>query len=233
MALPQTYDPYFVHLPPDYAASDRNGVNTLFVSGLPDDVKAREIHNLFRRRPGFDSCQLKYTGRGNQVVAFATFVNHPSAIAAMHSLNVCTSSHLPSNQIQLDLSICRDAYIRGRLYGNEVNLRLGSVGNGEFFSAYQQVGCVLAIVGFRVTIFVCRDSCYKNIDKATWREFDIVLWAVDCGLSKLKVLRLILLDTLTIRLALLACLVAIPTNNRIVCHGIRETIAGLTEKVTQ
>ncbi|KAK3002853.1 hypothetical protein RJ639_018119, partial [Escallonia herrerae] len=87
MALPQTYDPYFVHLPPDYAASDRNGVNTLFVSGLPDDVKAREIHNLFRRRPGFDSCQLKYTGRGNQVVAFATFVNHPSAIAAMHSLN--------------------------------------------------------------------------------------------------------------------------------------------------
>ncbi|XP_038706520.1 protein WHI4 isoform X5 [Tripterygium wilfordii] len=55
----QPYDPWAVE-----------GVNTLFVSGLPDDVKAREIHNLFRRRPGFDSCQLKYTGRGNQGVKF-------------------------------------------------------------------------------------------------------------------------------------------------------------------
>ncbi|XP_009367542.2 LOW QUALITY PROTEIN: protein WHI4 [Pyrus x bretschneideri] len=88
------YDPYYLQqqpqpVPPpqpqDY--SDRSAINTLFVSGLPDDVKAREIHNLFRRRPGFDSCQLKYTGRGNQVVAFATFFNHQSAMAALHSLN--------------------------------------------------------------------------------------------------------------------------------------------------
>lgn len=49
---------------------DNGAIRTLFIAGLPDDVKAREIHNLFRRRPGFDSCQLKYTGRGNQVVAF-------------------------------------------------------------------------------------------------------------------------------------------------------------------
>ncbi|KAL6137534.1 hypothetical protein ACLB2K_062826 [Fragaria x ananassa] len=81
------YDPYYLPQPqqPDYI--DRSVINTLFVSGLPDDVKAREIHNLFRRRPGFDSCQLKYTGRGNQVVAFATFFNHQSAIAALHGLN--------------------------------------------------------------------------------------------------------------------------------------------------
>lgn len=76
------YDPYYHH-----AQGDRSGINTLFVSGLPDDVKPREIHNLFRRRPGFDSCQLKYTGRGNQVVAFATFFNHQTAVAALHALN--------------------------------------------------------------------------------------------------------------------------------------------------
>ncbi|XP_015866195.1 protein WHI4 [Ziziphus jujuba] len=85
------YDPYYLHLqqpPPIHQDfSDNTAINTLFVSGLPDDVKAREIHNLFRRRPGFDSCQLKYTGRGNQVVAFATFFNHQSAIAALHALN--------------------------------------------------------------------------------------------------------------------------------------------------
>ncbi|XP_057772033.1 uncharacterized protein LOC130991687 isoform X2 [Salvia miltiorrhiza] len=90
MAHPPPYEPFYLAAPPpeyNYAPGDRNGINTLFVSGLPDDVKAREIHNLFRRRPGFESCQLKYTGRGNQVVAFATFVNHQSAMAALHSLN--------------------------------------------------------------------------------------------------------------------------------------------------
>ncbi|XP_042052437.1 uncharacterized protein LOC121797785 isoform X3 [Salvia splendens] len=90
MAYPPPYEPFYLAAPPpeyNYAPSDRNGINTLFVSGLPDDVKAREIHNLFRSRPGFESCQLKYTGRGNQVVAFATFVNHQSAMAALHSLN--------------------------------------------------------------------------------------------------------------------------------------------------
>ncbi|KAJ0824039.1 putative RNA recognition motif domain, nucleotide-binding alpha-beta plait domain superfamily [Helianthus annuus] len=109
MAIPHPYDPVYYNLPAipplEYAVGydDPNAINTLFVSGLPDDVKAREIHNLFRRRPGFDYCQLKYTGRGNQVVssviktvnyrhllnvvAFATFVNHPSAISALHALN--------------------------------------------------------------------------------------------------------------------------------------------------
>lgn len=90
MALPPPYEPYYFAPPPQeygYTTKDRDGINTLFVSGLPEDVKAREIHNLFRRRPGFDYCQLKYTGRGNQAVAFATFVNHQSAMAALHSLN--------------------------------------------------------------------------------------------------------------------------------------------------
>lgn len=88
MAQLPAYDPYYVTHQPLYAfTNEKNDIKTLFVSGLPDDVKAREIHNLFRRRPGFESCQLKYTGRGNQVVAFATFIDHPSAMAAMHALN--------------------------------------------------------------------------------------------------------------------------------------------------
>ena len=58
-------DPYYVYAPrPD---PHRQGVLTLFVAGLPDDVKPREIHNLFSHRPGFDHCLLEYTGRGNQV----------------------------------------------------------------------------------------------------------------------------------------------------------------------
>ncbi|KAK2366324.1 RNA-binding (RRM/RBD/RNP motifs) family protein [Trifolium repens] len=75
----QPFDPYYLYQP-----DERSNINTLFVSGLPDDVKAREIHNLFRRRPGFDSCQLRYS---ISVVAFATFFNHQSAMAALHALN--------------------------------------------------------------------------------------------------------------------------------------------------
>ncbi|KAG2305696.1 hypothetical protein Bca52824_025444 [Brassica carinata] len=88
-AYHQPYDPYYVchpHLLPQLA-DEPGAINTLFISGLPDDVKAREIHNLFRRRPGFESCQLKYTGRGDQVVAFATFSSHRFAMAAMNELN--------------------------------------------------------------------------------------------------------------------------------------------------
>jgi hypothetical protein len=65
----QPFDPYYLYQP-----DERSNINTLFVSGLPDDVKAREIHNLFRRRPGFDSCQLKYTGRANQVLNFSSIL---------------------------------------------------------------------------------------------------------------------------------------------------------------
>ncbi|XP_010465227.1 PREDICTED: U2 small nuclear ribonucleoprotein B''-like isoform X1 [Camelina sativa] len=94
MAYHQPYDPYQVYLPhshphplPPQFSDEPGAINTLFVSGLPNDVKAREIHNLFRRRHGFESCQLKYTGRGDQVVAFATFTSHGFAMAALSELN--------------------------------------------------------------------------------------------------------------------------------------------------
>ncbi|CAA6666083.1 unnamed protein product [Spirodela intermedia] len=87
---PASLDRHYLRHPPNLAVHVKTGqqkIHTLFVSGLPDDVKPREIHNLFRRRPGFESCQLKYTGRGDQVVAFVTFFNHQTAMAAMTTLN--------------------------------------------------------------------------------------------------------------------------------------------------
>uniref|UniRef100_A0A453QPJ1 RRM domain-containing protein n=1 Tax=Aegilops tauschii subsp. strangulata TaxID=200361 RepID=A0A453QPJ1_AEGTS len=82
-------DPYYhLYAPQPLQHPDpRQGVVTLFVAGLPDDVKPREIHNLFSRRPGFDHCLLEYTGRGNQAVAFVSFFTHHAALAAMDSLN--------------------------------------------------------------------------------------------------------------------------------------------------
>ncbi|KAH9300211.1 hypothetical protein KI387_011794, partial [Taxus chinensis] len=62
-------------------------VRTLFISGLPEDVKPREIFNLFRRRSGFQTCQLKYTGHGYQIVAFAVFSHQEYALDAKDALN--------------------------------------------------------------------------------------------------------------------------------------------------
>eukprot|EP00250_Pteridium_aquilinum_P009057 c18412_g1_i1 orf=626-1456(-) len=62
-------------------------VKTLFISGLPNDIKEREIYNLFRTHPGYESCQLKYTGRGYQIVAFAVFTDQATALAAKAALN--------------------------------------------------------------------------------------------------------------------------------------------------
>ncbi|PNT76551.1 hypothetical protein BRADI_1g49340v3 [Brachypodium distachyon] len=69
-AAPPLGDPYYVYAPHPHSDPQRQGVVTLFVAGLPDDVKPREIHNLFSRRPGFDQCLLEYTGRGNQGTVF-------------------------------------------------------------------------------------------------------------------------------------------------------------------
>uniref|UniRef100_A0A0E0L7X4 RRM domain-containing protein n=1 Tax=Oryza punctata TaxID=4537 RepID=A0A0E0L7X4_ORYPU len=84
---PPLGDPYYVYAPHPHPDPQWQGVLTLFVAGLPDDVKPREIHNLFSRRPGFDHCLLEYTGRGNQVVAFVSFVSHQAALSAMSALN--------------------------------------------------------------------------------------------------------------------------------------------------
>lgn len=125
MAHPPAYDPYYMPPPVPgtnlYSSTvglrDRSpGIRTLFVSGLPDDIKAREIHNLFRRRPGFESCQLKYTGRGNQVVAFATFVSHQAAMAALHAVNGVTFD--PHNGSTLHIELARENSRRKRRPGS-------------------------------------------------------------------------------------------------------------------
>ncbi|PIA43052.1 hypothetical protein AQUCO_02000477v1 [Aquilegia coerulea] len=105
----QPYDPsynnlYHYHQQEQIDEFPNQNINTLFVSGLPDDIKPREIHNLFRRRHGFDFCQLKYTGRGNQVVAFATFFSHQAAIATLNTLNGTTFDPKTGASLHIELA---------------------------------------------------------------------------------------------------------------------------------
>jgi len=44
-----------------------NEVRTLFVAGLPEDVKPREIYNLFHEFPGYESSHLRSPTNSSQV----------------------------------------------------------------------------------------------------------------------------------------------------------------------
>eukprot|EP00276_Gloeochaete_wittrockiana_P006728 CAMPEP_0184656686 /NCGR_PEP_ID=MMETSP0308-20130426/16656_1 /TAXON_ID=38269 /ORGANISM="Gloeochaete witrockiana, Strain SAG 46.84" /LENGTH=270 /DNA_ID=CAMNT_0027093923 /DNA_START=165 /DNA_END=977 /DNA_ORIENTATION=+ len=59
-------------------------VTTLFVSGLPLDVKPREIYLLFRYFPGYQECSLNF---GKQPVAFVVFETQAQALAAKTALD--------------------------------------------------------------------------------------------------------------------------------------------------
>lgn len=49
--------------------SSTGDVRTLFVAGLPEDVKPREIYNLFREFPGYETSHLR-TSDGAKVKPF-------------------------------------------------------------------------------------------------------------------------------------------------------------------
>ncbi|XP_050208306.1 U1 small nuclear ribonucleoprotein A isoform X2 [Mercurialis annua] len=88
------YDPYASHYP----------VRTLFVAGLPEDVVPREIYNLFREFPGFESSHLRNPTQTSQAFAFATFRDQPSAVAAMHALNNMVFDLEKGSTLYIDLA---------------------------------------------------------------------------------------------------------------------------------
>ncbi|KAK6152744.1 hypothetical protein DH2020_012383 [Rehmannia glutinosa] len=88
VAQPIHVQSQFVYAPPIYPQSSQDQLRTLFVAGLPEDVKPREIYNLFRECPGYQSSNLRPpTSSNNQPFAFATFADQQSAVMALHALN--------------------------------------------------------------------------------------------------------------------------------------------------
>uniref|UniRef100_A0A4W3IJG7 RNA binding protein, mRNA processing factor 2 n=1 Tax=Callorhinchus milii TaxID=7868 RepID=A0A4W3IJG7_CALMI len=60
-------------------------VRTLFVSGLPMDIKPRELYLLFRPFKGYEGSLIKLTSK--QPVGFVTFDSRTGAEAAKNALN--------------------------------------------------------------------------------------------------------------------------------------------------
>ncbi|KAF3794010.1 RNA-binding protein with multiple splicing [Nymphaea thermarum] len=84
-AMPGVHAAYQPSFPPMQGYADE--LRTLFIAGLPGDVKPREIFNLFRDLHGFQTYQIKHSGQSSQAFAFAVFSDQQSAISAMHALN--------------------------------------------------------------------------------------------------------------------------------------------------
>ncbi|WMV22565.1 hypothetical protein MTR67_015950 [Solanum verrucosum] len=59
-------------------------VRTIFISGLPQDVKERELVNLLRWLPGYEASQLNF--KGELPMGFALFSNHQCAIGAKEAI---------------------------------------------------------------------------------------------------------------------------------------------------
>ncbi|KAE8670525.1 hypothetical protein F3Y22_tig00112127pilonHSYRG00067 [Hibiscus syriacus] len=70
-----------VHHPP---LSTHDEVRTIFITGLPEDVKERELQNLMRWLPGFEASQVNY--KGEKPMGFALFSTAQLAAAAKDAL---------------------------------------------------------------------------------------------------------------------------------------------------
>ncbi|XP_027073299.1 uncharacterized protein [Coffea arabica] len=98
---PQTQ--FVNYAPPLYPQSSHDEVRTLFIAGLPEDVKAREIYNLFREFPGYESSHLRTTA-STQPFAFAVFVDQQSAVMALHTLNGMVFDLEKGSTLYIDLA---------------------------------------------------------------------------------------------------------------------------------
>uniref|UniRef100_A0A3P8VJC8 RNA binding protein, mRNA processing factor 2a n=1 Tax=Cynoglossus semilaevis TaxID=244447 RepID=A0A3P8VJC8_CYNSE len=70
---------------PNNNVSMEEEVRTLFVSGLPVDIKPRELYLLFRPFKGYEGSLIKLTSK--QPVGFVTFDSRSGAEAAKNALN--------------------------------------------------------------------------------------------------------------------------------------------------
>ncbi|XP_076012174.1 RNA-binding protein, mRNA-processing factor 2a isoform X2 [Genypterus blacodes] len=70
---------------PSNSVSIEEEVRTLFVSGLPVDIKPRELYLLFRPFKGYEGSLIKLTSK--QPVGFVTFDSRSGAEAAKNALN--------------------------------------------------------------------------------------------------------------------------------------------------
>ncbi|KAK9285755.1 hypothetical protein L1049_024955 [Liquidambar formosana] len=120
--LPHQQPPFASYAPPLYPQASYDEVRTLFVAGLPEDVKPREIYNLFREFPGYESSHLRSPTQTSQPFAFAVFMDQQSAISAMQALNGMVFDLEKGSTLFIDLAKSNSRSKRPRTDGERPGL---------------------------------------------------------------------------------------------------------------
>ncbi|KAH9608409.1 hypothetical protein KSS87_017858 [Heliosperma pusillum] len=103
-------------------------VRTIFISGLPLDVKERELQNLLRWLPGYEASQINY--KGEHPMGFALFTSPDFAHAAKDALQNMVfdnESHsvLHTEMAKKNLFIKRGIVADSNVYDQSKRLRTG------------------------------------------------------------------------------------------------------------
>uniref|UniRef100_A0A5B7BM17 RRM domain-containing protein n=1 Tax=Davidia involucrata TaxID=16924 RepID=A0A5B7BM17_DAVIN len=107
--------PFASYAAPSYPQSSHDEVRTLFIAGLPEDVNPREIYNLFREFPGYESSHLRCPTSTSQPFAFAVFMDQQSAITAMRALNGMVFDLEKGSTLYIDLAKSNSRSKRSRI----------------------------------------------------------------------------------------------------------------------
>ncbi|XP_044486515.1 RNA-binding protein with multiple splicing 2-like [Mangifera indica] len=106
----------------------RDEVRTIFITGLPEDVKERELQNLLRWLPGYEASQVNY--KGEKPMGFALFSTAQFAVAAKDALQEMvfdaeTKSVLHTEMAKKNLFVKRGIVADSNAYDQSKRLRTG------------------------------------------------------------------------------------------------------------
>ncbi|XP_065853130.1 cell wall integrity protein scw1 [Euphorbia lathyris] len=126
--------PPAVHHPPPLLVDNSNRahthdeVRTIFITGLPEDVKERELLNLLRWLPGYEASQVNF--KGEKPMGFALFSTGQFAIAAKDALqdmvfDTESKSVLHTEMAKKNLFVKRGIVADSNAYDQSKRLRTG------------------------------------------------------------------------------------------------------------
>ncbi|KAG6575404.1 RNA-binding protein with multiple splicing 2-like isoform X2 [Cucurbita pepo subsp. pepo] len=124
--IPHPHPPQILVDNPSRHASDE--VRTIFITGLPEDVKERELQNLLRWLPGYEASQVNF--KGEKPMGFALFSNGQLAIAAKDALqdmvfDAESKSVLHTEMAKKNLFVKRGIVADANAYDQSKRLRTG------------------------------------------------------------------------------------------------------------
>lgn len=113
---------------PSPSASNYDEVRTIFMTGLPEDVKERELQNLLRWLPGYEASQVNY--KAGKPMGFALFSTAQLAVAAKDALQDMvfdseTKSVLHTEMAKKNLFVKRGMVADSNAYDQSKRLRTG------------------------------------------------------------------------------------------------------------